>query len=1066
MANPSPTTKVVPSFDPFDVKEQLVELAQDYFNLDEIDTYESGFMGYLIQALTYLTSDVLYQNALSYNEAFLNRALLRTSVTHIADQLDYKIQPAVPASGSLTIAVPITLNSKKGTSIKISSGTNISAGNIPYKVYNTYYIKQGSNGLHVTAYNADTGLVEEVPYNIEMHDGDITIVFAIQIWQVNIYTYDLEIDNPILYQFYKTTVTGFEGELYKVIVDIEEERYKEIPSIYQGTYDGREYEMTYSPSNGDEESKLTIKLGNGIYGYQPKSGATGKITIYTTLGKSGNIASGVARFDERLINTLDTSEGEIEVLSTNKFAIQNGRDAETLNEIKRHTVENISAAKRLVTEGDYRGYAGVTGLTNIIAYPMLNRRDVVGNDITIYNALYDDDFKLVPTASIPVRLDSAIGRITKGSKIVGFDGNEYCCPFDILYDESYDVPTTQYVYNLASTKVAPVLFTDTTPDDVEMAVRMAQCRVYPNDTKLVYTVEIVKLDTMKVDNISAIMWIGNNEEPLYLHFTQEYANNTVVNMSTEYIDYSHYPVGPFQWKVKLYYTYPNTTDAIEYATYTGTFNVFESGEVITDEEITENVTATGMDTFLSVKHFSFNLNTDGKRGVISVPVFVLQPEDNLGETVNTSSFYIGCYFKDPDTGEFTRENKLTLHGIGEGRYTFNTKDIPLTDLQEGEIPVQFRIYVKNENGVYDVLYNTYYGTFTVLTEGKRAIDTIFDKTTEFSSEPLIELVHLGLASIDITSPDNGDSYMFICNVTKLPHNASSKITVNLTMTTNSYDMTNTTEYYMNYTGDMVEVEDEDDASKSSMCVFTSPKIKSEIIPTGQVTFKITLKYDGKNIATYKQSTIFKQDITRIIRSDVHKFTDGLLYACNVPVILKDWYDQNIDYLDQEILSRFLNLSVNFNNFGMLTDRINIKFVRTCGKSTNMTLNNYMPNPVKSYPEDFSIDLPVKIHVVLYVSEDVQTDINDIITEAKNVIYTFLQLKSGFNANIYRSELARYLHDTLEDILFCEVKEPTDEIIYSFDIDKIPRSEYEVLYKYCPEYIWFDKDNIEVDVKLM
>ena len=42
----------------------------------------------------------------------------------------------------------------------------------------------------------------------------------------------------------------------------------------------------------------------------------------------------------------------------------------------------------------------------------------------------------------------------------------------------------------------------------------------------------------------------------------------------------------------------------------------------------------------------------------------------------------------------------------------------------------------------------------------------------------------------------------------------------------------------------------------------------------------------------------------------------------------------------------------------------------------MTLNNYMPNPVKSYPEDFSIDLPVKIHVILYVSEDVQTDINE------------------------------------------------------------------------------------------
>ena len=912
----------------------------------------------------------------------------------------------------------------------------------------------------------DTGLVEEVPYNIEMHDGDITIVFGIQIWQVNIYTYDLEIDNPVLYQFYKTTVTGFEGELYKVIVDIEDEKYKEINSIYQATYDGREYEMSYSPSNGDEESKLTIKLGNGIYGYQPKAGATGHITIYTTLGAKGNIASGIARFDERLINTLDTSEGEIQVLSTNKLAIQNGRDAETLQEIKRHTVESISAAKRLVTQDDYKGYAGVTGLTNIIAYPMLNRRDVVGNDITIYNALYDDNFDLIPTASIPVRLDSSIARIDKGSKIVGFDGNEYCCPFDIVYDNSYDVPTTQYIYNLASTKVAPILFTDTTPDDVEMAVRMAQARVYPNTHELVYTIEIVKLDTMKVDNISAIMLIGDNEEELEMHFTQEYNNKTVMNMSSDYVDYSNYPVGEFKWKVKLYYTYPNTTEAIEYATYTGTFNIFESGEIITDDEIIENLTAENTDTYLSVKNFSFTLNSDQQSGIISVPVYILQPEGPNGDTINTSSFYIGCYFQDPDTLEFTRENKLTLHGIGEGRYSYNTRNIPLSNLKEGSIPVQFRIYTKDTNGAYTNLYNTYNGTFTILTEGKRATDTVFDKITDFSSEPLIELVHLGLASIDISSPDNGDSYVFICNVTKLPNNASSKITAQLTMTTNSYDLINEKEYYMEYTGDMVEVEDDEGKSKSSMCVFTSPKIKSENIPTGQVTFKITLKYDGVNISTYKQSTIFKQDISRIIRSDVHKFTDGLYYSCNVPVILKDWYDKNIEYLDQEILSKFLNLSVNFNKYGMLTDRINIKFVRTCGKSTNMTLNNYMANPVKSYPTDFGIDLPVKIHVVLYVPEDIQKDINDIILEAKNIIYTFLQLKSGFNTNIYRSELARYLHDALEDILFCEVKEPTDEIIYAFDIDKIPRSEYEVLYQYCPEYIWFNMDNIEVDVKLM
>ena len=1057
MPNASPTTRVIPSFDPFDVKEQLVELAQDYFNLDEIDTYESGFMGYLIQALTYLTSDVLYQNAFAYNEAFLNRALLRSSVTNIATQLDYKIKSAIPASGTLTIAVPINLNEL--TSIKISAGTNISADDIPYKVYNTYYIKQNSNGLHVTSYNPDTGIVEAIPYNIEMYDGQVTVVFGIQIWQINIYTYDFTFDNPTLYQFYKTSFTGFEGEVYKVLVEVEEEKYKEVASIYQSGFDSREYEMDIM-SIEDNEYKVTLKFGNGIYGYQAKNGAEGKVTIYTTLGAKGNISSGVARFDERLINTLNPSEGELQVLSNNSLAIQNGKDAETLEEIKKHTIESISAAKRLVTEGDYKGYAGVTGLTNIIAMPMLNRRDVVGNDITIYNALYDDDYKLVPTASIPVRMDSSNSYITKGSEIIGFDGNTYCCPFDIFYDDSYDVPTTQYIYNLASTSVAPILFTDTTPDDVEMSVRMMQARIYPNREEIGYTVEIVKLDTMNPGNISAKLYIDNNDEVLDLKFTQQYNNNTVMNMSSDLVSYAHLPVGNFDWKVDLYYTYPDTEEAIYYATYTGQFNLFKEG-IVVDNVIDVLLTNDVPEHYAQISDVTFILTDDQKSGYFKVPVFVISSDGNdmFENKIDTSSFYIECLIRG-------NEYKMVLHSIGEGKYVYNSKYISLADLPVGEFNVTFNLKMKDSNGGYSIINNVYNGSLTVLSEGKRALDTISDVSDIESTEPKIELVHLGLSSIDISSPDDGNSYVFICNINKLPNNAASNISANLVITTNSYDMIQEHEYYMEYTGDLIEATDEDGKAKSSLCVFTSPKIKATTLPTGQVTFKISLKYKGANISTYKQTTIFKQDISRIIRSDVHKFSDGLTYVCNVPVILKEWYDKNLDYLDQEILSRFLALSEGFNTYGMLTDRINVKFVRTCGQSVNMRLNNYMPNPVKQYDDNFSIDLPVKIYVKIYVSEDYPNDINDLISEAKNVIYTFLQLKSGFNTNIYRSELARYIHDVLEDILYCEVVEPVDEIIYNYDIDKLPRSQYELLYEYCPEYIWFDKDNIEVDVKLM
>ena len=206
----------------------------------------------------------------------------------------------------MTIAVPVDLG--KPTSIKISAGTNISAGNIPYKVYNTYYIKQNDTGLHVTSYNPDNGIVEAIPYNIEMYDGLVSVVFGIKIWQINIYTYDFSFENPTLYQFYKTSFTGFEGEVYKVLVEVEEEKYSEVTSIYQSGFDSREYEMSITPIE-DNETKITLKFGNGIYGYQPKNGAEGRVTIYTTLGAAGNIASGVARFDERLIDTLNAADG-------------------------------------------------------------------------------------------------------------------------------------------------------------------------------------------------------------------------------------------------------------------------------------------------------------------------------------------------------------------------------------------------------------------------------------------------------------------------------------------------------------------------------------------------------------------------------------------------------------------------------------------------------------------------------------------------------------------------------------------------------------------------------------
>ena len=131
--------------DPFDVKSELVNLAEDYFQVKNLDLYESGFLGYLIQSLTLLTSDTLYQNSMAYNEAFLNRAILPTSVIEIAKQLDYSAYKITPAFGNLTIVLPISQDSDM--LVKIAEGSKVMAGEIPYRVKNNYYIKKDSTGI-------------------------------------------------------------------------------------------------------------------------------------------------------------------------------------------------------------------------------------------------------------------------------------------------------------------------------------------------------------------------------------------------------------------------------------------------------------------------------------------------------------------------------------------------------------------------------------------------------------------------------------------------------------------------------------------------------------------------------------------------------------------------------------------------------------------------------------------------------------------------------------------------------------------------------------------------------
>ena len=97
--------------------------------------------------------------------------------------------------------------------------------------------------------------------------------------------HEFTIENPSLYVFYEEAMTGYEGDIFDIMVSVDNERYHELSSIYQALSDERAYEIILDSSN----NSFITKLGNGIYGYLPKDQSIGYIRLRTTLGVNGHI---------------------------------------------------------------------------------------------------------------------------------------------------------------------------------------------------------------------------------------------------------------------------------------------------------------------------------------------------------------------------------------------------------------------------------------------------------------------------------------------------------------------------------------------------------------------------------------------------------------------------------------------------------------------------------------------------------------------------------------------------------------------------------------------------------
>jgi len=480
------------------IRNQLVEYAKSYLDLENLDLNNANYLGYLINILSVLSSNLIYYNSSVWREFFLTKAMQRESVINLALMLGYHPNLAVPASCSVLMEIPLdfegTLNFKMiGVNEVLSNENNMPsdspmkfyAGDIPFSVkYTTTCSITNTNGI----YNA---VIIQKRYLESTQENNISIPYKISNNVLRFYVDVMQIDilrgsnleftfediKP--YAFYTKDIR-FDGDLSEIkiftndtgnvttqYITAKSQTYINplIPvpnesnlAVSWKLYDSlflipeNEYGFTYKQIDGG----IRLFFGNGIIGMQPTAGHTCRILLGVTKGSLGNIVQGAIDKADKIITE---PTGVLKFNALNTEPAFGGKDIPTIDEIRAEAIAQVSANKRLITKNDYDYMSmimdpGDLPINNSVH--VLKRSDIGRNEITlfvdlVYHTIENESY-VVPTRSYTADfLISQDGLIRTGDELgseqVGIETITYVSMFNIVYDSQ--IQQCKYFYILS-----------------------------------------------------------------------------------------------------------------------------------------------------------------------------------------------------------------------------------------------------------------------------------------------------------------------------------------------------------------------------------------------------------------------------------------------------------------------------------------------------------------------------------------------------------------------------------------------------------------------------------------
>ena len=462
------------------IRDEMVKNIKETLQLENIDLTKSSFLTYIIDTLSTLTSNLMFYSSNTYKEFFLTKAQLPESIYDLSSFLGYSPGNASYAVCNLVLTFPLSSNPPTYDSETV--------WNIPLNS-----VFKSSDGVEfITYYETDFRIVDNNPNLIEVYakkiDGtdnkfklpiepiysagkltSFKVVLPVRQYKEENFEFQIA-DDLEKYQFTSIDVP-FEGQMTDIEVWVKGPN-ESMPTKYD-KYDN--LFLIPADTKGFVSRKSIVGrrvfFGNGLIGYQPSAGSIVYVIIKITLGLIGNVIPSTITKGPRIYSSQSGVTTVISYNCTNPSTATNGKDEESLQEIKTNSIASLTSLNRLVSEDDYKNFSLIVKdlpiFTNTVA--VLKRSDLKINEIQLFLAFKFDDgdstntSQLVPAKNIYHTVPNTtefIGRDT----VINFieDGVDYITLFDMTIDAINN--SVGYSYVVKKLVLNPLFLTKTEPD--------------------------------------------------------------------------------------------------------------------------------------------------------------------------------------------------------------------------------------------------------------------------------------------------------------------------------------------------------------------------------------------------------------------------------------------------------------------------------------------------------------------------------------------------------------------------------------------------------------------------